>query len=550
MVPMKWPTIPFSRIRMATIITRRTVRRLDGWALAVLATPELPDVCRGRGDRRGRGRRVGCVGRPRPSARLGGCCCGCLHRRRQRPQRHLRPRDGPHQSSGPPARLRSIDARHRAGLRRFRLRDRGGPRGLHQSFRPAHRRPKRDPHALLRELAEGPRRPGERRHRLPGRLFVPLRRRLRVSILDRSADPHRDPRRAGVSGDAGPRDHERHRGHAGRRRSSHLAAADRSESRGGGSGPHPRAVRRTQFSSAVLRRPRDRLRDPGPPRGRNVYLRRPPLGDKSGALPARHEVCDDRGPRGVPRRCVPVNVYESILERRRAGRLHMTLLDPDKHSATEAASLAAEAGRAGTDAIMVGGSTGVTQDKVDGTVLAIKEAVRVPVILFPASAANLSPHADALYFMSLLNSRAPRLIVGEQRLAAPIVKAWGLETIPMAYLVFEPGMRAGEIGDAELISRKSPTVAVQYALAAQMLGMKLVYLEAGSGSPEPVPAKVIQAVRKAIDIPVVVGGGIRTPEAAKAVAAAGADVVVTGTIVEVAREGDALRRIIEAVKAA
>src|SRR3989449_8770970 len=129
-------------------------------------------------------------------------------------------------------------------------------------------------------------------------------------------------------------------------------------------------------------------------------------------------------------------------------------------------------------------------------------------------------------------------------------KAWGVETIPRAYLVFEPGMRAGEIGDAELISRKSPTVAVQYALAAQMLGMKLVYLEAGSGSPEPVPAKVIQAVREAIDIPVVVGGGIRTPEAAKAVAAAGADVVVTGTIVEVAREGDALRRIIQAVKAA
>jgi len=83
-----------------------------------------------------------------------------------------------------------------------------------------------------------------------------------------------------------------------------------------------------------------------------------------------------------------------------------------------------------------------------------------------------------------------------------------------------------------------------------MLGMKLVYLEAGSGAPEPVPAKVIRAVREAIDIPVVVGGGIRTPEDAKAVAAAGADVVVTGTIVEVAREGDALRRIIEAVKAA
>lgn len=244
-----------------------------------------------------------------------------------------------------------------------------------------------------------------------------------------------------------------------------------------------------------------------------------------------------------------MTVYESILERRRSGRLHMTLLDPDKQSAEEAAKLAAEAAAAGTDAIMVGGSTGVTQDKVDNSVLAIKEAAKLPVILFPASATNLTPHADALYFMSLLNSRDPRLIVGEQRLAAPIVKAWGLETIPMAYLVIEPGMRAGEVGDAELISRKSPIVAVQYALAAQMLGMKLVYLEAGSGAPDPVPEKLVRAVRDAIDIPIVVGGGIRSPQAAGAIARAGADIVVTGTIVEVAREGAALREIIAAVKA-
>ncbi len=244
-----------------------------------------------------------------------------------------------------------------------------------------------------------------------------------------------------------------------------------------------------------------------------------------------------------------MTVYEYIVQRRATGRLHMTLLDPEKQSGDEAGRLAAEAAAAGTDAIMVGGSTGVTQDKLDGTVLAIKEAVKVPVILFPSSAGNISPHADALYFMSLLNSRDPRFIVGEQRLAAPIVKAWALETIPMAYLVVEPGMRAGEVGDAELVTRKNPVVAVQYALAAQMLGMKLVYLEAGSGAPEPVPEKMIHAVREAVDILVIVGGGIRTPQAAAAVAHAGADIVVTGTIVEVAREGQALHRIIEAVKA-
>lgn len=229
----------------------------------------------------------------------------------------------------------------------------------------------------------------------------------------------------------------------------------------------------------------------------------------------------------------------------------MTLLDPEKQSPKEAADMAAHAADSGTDAIMVGGSTGVTQDQVDATILAIKKAVGVPVILFPASAANLSRHADALYFMSLLNSRDPRLIVGEQRRAAPLLRSWGLEAIPMAYLVIAPGMRAGEVGQAEPIPRDRPEVAVEFALAAEMFGMKLVYLEAGSGAPEPVPVDMVREVRKALRIPlVVVGGGIRTPRAASERARAGADILVTGTIVEASRDGNALARIVEAVKAA
>ena len=245
-----------------------------------------------------------------------------------------------------------------------------------------------------------------------------------------------------------------------------------------------------------------------------------------------------------------MSVYENLIARRAKARLHMTLLDPDKQQPQDAGALAKEAADAGTDAVMVGGSTGVTQDRVDKTVLAVKENAGVPVILFPASAANLSPHADAVYFMSLLNSKDPRFIVGEQRIGAGVVKAWGLETIPMAYLVVEPGMRAGEVGRADLLPRSNPTLAIQYALAAELFGMKFVYLEAGSGAPEPVPATLVRAVRSALSIPLIVGGGIRTPEAAAAVARAGADVVVTGTIVEVARGGDRLRRIVEAVKAA
>lgn len=243
-----------------------------------------------------------------------------------------------------------------------------------------------------------------------------------------------------------------------------------------------------------------------------------------------------------------MKVLKYIHERLRKGRVHMTLLDPDKLPAKETASLAADAERVGSDALMVGGSTGVTPQKVDATVRAIKQESKLPVILFPSSGEGLCRHADAMYFMSLLNSTDIRMIVGEQKRAARVVKEWGLETISMAYILVEPGMRAGEIGKAKLIKRNDSDTAIQYALAAQFLGMDLVYLEAGSGAPRPVPPDMISAVKKEISIPLVVGGGLRTPRAAKAAAEAGADIVVTGTIVEESGDPRLLREIVRAVK--
>ena len=243
-----------------------------------------------------------------------------------------------------------------------------------------------------------------------------------------------------------------------------------------------------------------------------------------------------------------MNVLDYILERVSRGKVHMTLIDPDKQSAAEAGELAKIAMEARTDAIMVGGSTGVTQKTVDGTVRAIKAASKVPVILFPAGASSLSRHADAVYFMSLLNSRSPRVIVGEQRRAARTIKSWGLEPIPMAYLIIEPGMRAGEVGEADPILRSRPEDAVEWALTAQHMGMRLVYLESGSGAPEPAPTAMVRAVKGAIRIPLVVGGGIRTPAAAAALARAGADILVTGTVVEQTKDAAALRDIVAAVK--
>jgi phosphoglycerol geranylgeranyltransferase len=156
----------------------------------------------------------------------------------------------------------------------------------------------------------------------------------------------------------------------------------------------------------------------------------------------------------------------------------------------------------------------------------------LPVILFPTHASSVSGRADAIFFMSLLNSESRQFLVGEQIASARWVKKIGLEPLSMAYLVVEPGMAAGRIGQAQPLPRNDPDLVVSHALAGQYLGMNYIYLEAGSGASEPVPSEIIRAVKNEIDVLQIVGGGIRTPESASEVVKAGADIVVTGTLVE------------------
>lgn len=212
--------------------------------------------------------------------------------------------------------------------------------------------------------------------------------------------------------------------------------------------------------------------------------------------------------------------------------LHLTLIDPEKQTPEEAGVIASKAHEGGTKGIMVGGSAGISQMKLDETVEGIKGEVDIPVILFPGDVSGISIKADAIFFMSLLNSRNPYYITGAQARGAPVVKRAGIEAIPMGYLIVEPGGAAGYVGDAHLIPRDRPEIAVGYALAAQYIGMRLVYLEAGSGAEEPVPKEMISAVKANIDVPLIVGGGIRGGESAERAVEAGADIIVTGTIVE------------------
>ena len=227
-----------------------------------------------------------------------------------------------------------------------------------------------------------------------------------------------------------------------------------------------------------------------------------------------------------------MNVYSEILDGVRKKKLHMTLIDPANQTPEESAGIAYEAGRAGTDFLMIGGSTRIDGRGMDDTIKAIKSRCERKVIIFPGSSAMISRFADAIYFMSLLNSRSPEFIFRQQVKAAPYLRAMNIETIPMGYLVFSPGMTVGKVGEADLLDSTDSKEAIGYSVAAEMMGMKLVYLEAGSGAPSTVGSEVVSDVKKNISVPLIVGGGFRDPETAGRIASSGADIVVTGTIVE------------------
>ena len=242
-----------------------------------------------------------------------------------------------------------------------------------------------------------------------------------------------------------------------------------------------------------------------------------------------------------------MNVRAYIEDTLKKRRMHMTLLDPAKQSVALAGDIAEKASASGTDAIMVGGSTGVTQDNLDATIDEIKSRCSLPVIYFPSGANAIAKRCDAVYFMSMLNSRNVRNLTGEQWRAAPVIKDLALETISMGYVIVEPGMKVGEVGEADVVRRTDDSRAVGYALAAEYFGMALVYLEAGSGAPQPVPQALVRAVKRSVAIPVVVGGGITDPDTASGLCDAGADIIVTGTLVENGDFEAPLRTVVEAV---
>ncbi|MCJ7560733.1 geranylgeranylglyceryl/heptaprenylglyceryl phosphate synthase [Candidatus Bathyarchaeota archaeon] len=242
-------------------------------------------------------------------------------------------------------------------------------------------------------------------------------------------------------------------------------------------------------------------------------------------------------------------IEKYLLEKIKAeGSIHLTLVDPEKVTPPQASRVAENSKISGTSAMMIGGSTFVSQAHLDAVVKAIRRTVKIPTILFPNNITGISRHADAIWFLSLLNSVDPYFLIGAQILGAPLVKKYGLEPISMGYIIVGEGGTAGIIGKAIPVPYNKPELAAAHALAGQYLGMHFIYLEGGSGAKNPVPPEMIRTIKHFIDVPLIVGGGIRTKGQALAAASAGADIIVTGNITESIHAKEKVSEIINGMK--
>ncbi len=229
-----------------------------------------------------------------------------------------------------------------------------------------------------------------------------------------------------------------------------------------------------------------------------------------------------------------MTTFERILKiRDNKGAGYFVLIDPDKWQQNRIIELAIQASEDGADGLLIGGSL-LLSSSFDDLVGLIKKQIDIPLIIFPGSPTQVSRYADAIFFLSLISGRNPTYLISEQVEAAPVIKVLGVEPISVGYMLIE----SGRITSAEFMSNTRPIprdkqdIAKATALAAEYLGMKMVYLEAGSGAHKSVPDEMVKAVYDYISLPIIAGGGIRTPEEAARKVKAGASFVVTGNVLE------------------
>ncbi|MBN2682687.1 MAG: geranylgeranylglyceryl/heptaprenylglyceryl phosphate synthase [Bacteroidales bacterium] len=223
---------------------------------------------------------------------------------------------------------------------------------------------------------------------------------------------------------------------------------------------------------------------------------------------------------------------ERIFKNNKNSKLIGQLIDPGKQPPKSLNKSIEYANKAKIDFFLVGGS--ITDKPIDETILRIKEISKIPVILFPGNLLQLSNKADAIFFLSLISGRNPELLIGNHVIAAPFLKKSNIEVIPVGYILIENGKSTSVeyMSFTKPIPGNKPEIAVATAIAGEMLGLKNIYLEAGSGASEPIDCEIIRQVKNSINIPLIVGGGIKTLQNLDAVCKAGADIVIIGSAFE------------------
>lgn len=227
-------------------------------------------------------------------------------------------------------------------------------------------------------------------------------------------------------------------------------------------------------------------------------------------------------------------IYEDILKQCVSGKKQLAVLvDPDKLVNKDVENIATNAARSGVDYFFVGGSL-LVNNELDHCIKTLKANSEIPVILFPGNTMQMSWRADAILFLSLISGRNAEMLIGRHVIAAPYLKMSPLEVISCGYMLIESGKSTAVqyMSNTVPIPSDKLDIAICTAMAGEMLGLKLVYLEAGSGAQQCVPLEMIEQVKQNISIPLIAGGGLRTPEKAHEAASAGADIIVVGTAFE------------------
>ena len=226
-------------------------------------------------------------------------------------------------------------------------------------------------------------------------------------------------------------------------------------------------------------------------------------------------------------------IYKKILNNYNKGKKQLALLiDPDKYTSAGLKKTINDANKANVDFILVGGSL-MFHNHVN-VISHIKSETKIPVILFPGSLLQISPDADAILFLSLISGRNPDYLIGQQVISAPILKRSGIEVLPTGYMIIDSGRQTtvSYISNTTPIPHDKPSIAACTAMAGEMLGLKLIYMDAGSGAYNAVSPEMIAAVQQSVEVPLIVGGGINSAKKAQDALKAGADVIVVGNAIE------------------